>query len=311
MGANVSNHSSGPDPFVPARCASLAASFLQTLELASNGKGPERAASLAGKRYRSLFLSDLHLGSRHCRADRILDFLRSNTADTLYLVGDVFHDGFALRRRWSPVYDAIFSKLADRAREGSRIVYLPGNHDQAFRQRYGVHLGGVEVVEQALHVTGDGKRLLVLHGDRFDPAALRALWLSRLGGRVDAALRSVNWAVNRAMRFFGFDEWSLMTAMTPFLNALLANSECFGRRVAECVRESGADGIVCGHSHRAAIHEDFGTLYANCGEWLDGCTAIGEEADGGLKIIRWKTAAIGPAPVDFESRARTPVMAGG
>jgi UDP-2,3-diacylglucosamine pyrophosphatase LpxH len=240
------------------------------------------------RRFRSLFLSDTHLGAKGCRADRLLDFLNWHDAEVLYLVGDIFDNRRPLTSHWAPVHDAIVQNLMTKIREGVQIVYVPGNHDEVFRRHYGMYFDCIEVAERALHTAADGKRYLVVHGDCFDAVAKRLRWLSRIGGYIDDIVLGMDGVLNRVRRLCGLADWPLMEKFLSCVNRVITRGELFGHRLAALAREHGAEGIVCGHFHRAALHEDFGVVYANCGDWIESCTAIAEDADGSLQVIDWR-----------------------
>jgi len=253
------------------------------------------------RRFRSLFLSDTHLGAKGCRADRLFDFLTWHDAEVIYLVGDIFHSLRPRRSNWSPVHDAIVQNLMNKAHAGRRIVYIPGNHDEVFRSHYGVYLDRIEVVEQALHTTADGKRYLVVHGDCFDIFVRHAPWLSSIGGHLGGALRSCGWLLNRVGRASGLADWSLSEAVLSGVNRVVTRGRRFEQRLTAEARERGATGVICGHFHSATIHEEFGVIYANCGDWIESCTAIAEEADGRLQVITWRDPQTSPRSQEFLS----------
>jgi UDP-2,3-diacylglucosamine pyrophosphatase LpxH len=258
------------------------------------------------RRFRTLFLSDVHLGARGCQAERLLDFLRVHDADTIYLVGDIV-DGWALKSSWYwPQYhNDVVQKLLRKARKGARLVYIPGNHDEFLRDYYGTHFGGIEVTETAIHVGVDGKRYLVIHGDLFDVVIKHAKWLALLGDKAYDAAIVVNTAFNRIRRLFGLTYWSLSQwAKLKVKNAVNFIGEFETTLAAEAQRH-GADGVICGHIHHAAIHNDFGVCYINCGDWVESCTAIAEHDDGRFEVICWTHGADAhePAAVAAEMRA--------
>jgi UDP-2,3-diacylglucosamine pyrophosphatase LpxH len=255
------------------------------------------------RRFRSLFLSDTHLGAKGCRADRLLDFLRRHDAEVIYLVGDIFDNEQPIRSNWSPVHDAVVQNLMNKVRQGGRIVYVPGNHDEAFRRHYGVYFNCIEVVERALHTAADGKRYLVVHGDCFDVVVSHARWLARIGNHVDGAVRSLNAILNKARRLCGLADWSLMEIILSHVNRLITGGERLKHGLTALARGHAASGVICGHFHRAAIHEEFGVVYANCGDWIESCTAIAEDADGHLQIINWKNPKTAPIHHEFISEA--------
>jgi threonine dehydratase len=237
--------------------------------------------------FRTLFISDVHLGTKGCQADRLLDFLRHYDADTIYLVGDIV-DGWQLRSSWywPQAHNDVVQKLLRQARKGARIVYVPGNHDEFLRDYYGVHFGGVEVVEHAIHAAGDGRRYLVVHGDHFDLVVTQARWLALLGSKAYDIAIAINRIFNALRRRLGF-YWSLSQwAKLKVKNAVNYIGE-FERTLAEEARHRGADGVICGHIHHAVIHDDFGIRYVNCGDWVESCSAVVEHFDGRLEVVHW------------------------
>jgi UDP-2,3-diacylglucosamine pyrophosphatase LpxH len=249
------------------------------------------------RRFRALFISDVHLGSRGSQANRLLDFIRHHDAETIYLVGDIV-DGWALRSNWywPQEHNDVVQKLLRSARKGRRIVYLPGNHDEFLRDYFGVHFGGVEVVAQAIHVSADGRRYLVVHGDQFDLVVTQARWLALLGSRAYDLAIFVNRAFNALRRRLGFPYWSLSQwAKHKVKNAVNYIGE-FEKALSEEAHRHAADGVICGHIHHAVIHEKFGVRYVNCGDWVETCSAVGERPDGELELVIWPQATHGQGP---------------
>jgi UDP-2,3-diacylglucosamine pyrophosphatase LpxH len=245
---------------------------------------PDRPARL----FRSLFLSDFHLGARGCKADRILDFLRNNDADTIYLVGDILDTWHPLVPHWGAAHDEILRLLFRRARSGRRVIYLPGNHDDALRAHCGREAGKFEVVEQAVHETANGRRLLVLHGDCADMRLFRSHLSTRVGSRVDGGLRALDDRLKRWGRTLHPEDRSVIEMVLAGIKALMNFGDGFELRLTGMAAERGLDGVICGHSHQAALHDDHGgILYANCGDWVDSFTAIAEDAAGRLSLIGW------------------------
>ncbi len=244
----------------------------------------------AGKprRFRALFISDVHLGTKGCQAERLLDFMRHHEADTIYLVGDIV-DGWQLRSGWywPQQHNDVVQKLLRQARKGVRIVYVPGNHDEFLRNYYGTHFGGVEVVESIMHQGADGRRYLVIHGDHFDLVVTQARWLAHLGDKAYTLALALNTIFNRVRRTLGFPYWSLSKwAKLKVKNAVSYIGE-FERTLAAEARRHGADGVICGHIHHAVMHDEFGLRYVNCGDWVESCTAVAEQHDGRFQIIHW------------------------
>ncbi|MDX1712091.1 MAG: UDP-2,3-diacylglucosamine diphosphatase, partial [Rhodovibrionaceae bacterium] len=194
------------------------------------------------KRYRAIFLSDIHLGTRGCKAEFLLDFLRYNDAETIYLVGDIV-DGWRLKRSWywPQAHNDVVQKLLRKARKGARVVYVPGNHDEAFRDYTGTHFGGVEVKLDDIHVTADGKRLLVMHGDAFDGIVRYAKWLALLGDWAYTVCLTLNTYVNHARRRFGFGYWSLSSYLKNKVKNAVQFVDNYERAVAEEARRRKAD----------------------------------------------------------------------
>jgi UDP-2,3-diacylglucosamine pyrophosphatase LpxH len=242
----------------------------------------------APRNYRALFLSDLHLGARGCQAERLLDFLRHHEADTVYLVGDIV-DGWALKVNWfwPQAHNDVVQKLLRKARKGTRLIYIPGNHDEFLRNYYGTHFGGIEVVENALHEAADGRRYLVTHGDHFDLIVTQARWLAHLGDRAYDFAITANRTFNAVRRVLGFPYWSLSQWAKLKVKNAVAYIGNYEKALAADARRNNVDGIICGHIHHAAIHEDFGVRYINCGDWVESCTAIAEHHDGRMEIIHW------------------------
>jgi UDP-2,3-diacylglucosamine pyrophosphatase LpxH len=244
------------------------------------------------RRYRALFISDVHLGSRGCQAERLLDFLRFHDADTIYLVGDIV-DGWQLRSawHWPQAHDDVVQKFLRKARKGARIIYVPGNHDEFLREYYGTHFGGIEVAETAIHEGADGKRYLVIHGDHFDLVVTQARWLALVGGKAYDWAILVNRVFNAVRRRLGFPYWSLSQwAKLKVKNAVNFIGE-FEKTLGAEAHRRNSDGVICGHIHHAVIREDFGVRYLNCGDWVESCTAIVEHFDGRFEIITWDDEA--------------------
>jgi len=250
------------------------------------------------KQYRTLFLSDIHLGARGSQADKLLDFLRWHDADQIYLVGDIV-DGWALRSTWfwPQSHNDVVQKILRKARKGARIVYVPGNHDEFLREYYGTHFGGIEVAETAIHEGVDGKRYLVIHGDIFDLIVTQARWLALLGDKAyDTAIVLNRW-FNVIRRRLGFPYWSLSQwAKQKVKNAVNYIGDYEKALAAEAERH-GADGVICGHIHHAAIHDNFGLRYINCGDWVESCTAVVERMDGKFEIITWSNVDNSEVPM--------------
>jgi UDP-2,3-diacylglucosamine pyrophosphatase LpxH len=238
--------------------------------------------------YRTIWISDLHLGARAAQAARLLDFLKHHDSEQLYLVGDIF-DGWALKRRWfwNQLYNDVIQKLLRRARKGCKITYIPGNHDDFARAYDGMKLGGIAIKRQTKHTTVDGRQLLVLHGDEFDGAAASARWLAELGSVAYAFVIKLNHVFNWFRRMLGYDYWSLSAWLKHKVKDAVNHIDRFERYAAETAAREGCSGVVCGHIHRAAIRELDSITYYNTGDWVESCTALVEHFDGSMEIVTW------------------------
>lgn len=247
------------------------------------------------KSLRALFLSDIHLGTRDCQAELLIDFMRFHEAETIYLVGDIV-DGWRMRRSWfwSQAHNDVVQKLLRKARKGARLVYITGNHDEFLRDYLGTHFGGVEVMDRTVHETADGRRLLVIHGDQFDVVVRHARWLAYFGDwAYDFALWTNTW-VNRFRRAVGLPYWSLSAWAKLKVKNAVNFIGAFEEALTSEARRSGVDGVVCGHIHHAAIRDMNGLTYVNTGDWVESCTAVAEHHDGHIEIIHW-THVVGDA----------------
>lgn len=240
------------------------------------------------KAYRTIWISDLHLGARASQARRMLDFLKHHDSEQLYLVGDIF-DGWALKRRWlwTQDYNDVIQKLLRRARKGCKITYIPGNHDSFARTYDGMKLGGITIKRQTKHTTVDGRLLLVLHGDEFDGAAASARWLAELGSVAYAFVIRVNHVFNRVRRILGYDYWSLSAWLKHKVKDAVNHIDRFEQYAGETAAQAGCSGVVCGHIHRAAIRELENVTYYNTGDWVESCTALVEHFDGSMELVTW------------------------
>ena len=259
--------------------------------------------------FRSIFISDFHLGTKTCRAHDLLDFLKHHDAQFIYLVGDVF-DGWQLKKNWfwSQLHNDVVQKLLRKARKGSIIKYLPGNHDAFARQFCGHHFGGIEIVDETIHLTADGRTLLVLHGDKFDGVVTHGKWLASLGSTAyDFAIR-LNYVFNRVRRRLGYPYWSLSAWLKHKVKDAFTFIKAFEDTLAGEARKYQADGVVCGHIHRAAIHECGDITYYNTGDWVESCTALVEHYDGRMELITWLGDEMQQAPRDPASFDASPMF---
>ena len=248
------------------------------------------AAEFGPRRFRSLFISDVHLGTKGSQAEALLEFLREHDADTIYLVGDIV-DGWRLRQGWywPQSHNDVVQKLLRKARKGARVVYVPGNHDEFLRDFYGTHFGGIEVCETAEHVAADGKRYLVIHGDVFDVVVRHAKWLALLSDWAYVTALTLSTYVNIIRRKLGFTYWSLSAWAKLKVKNAVNFIGSFEETLASEAEKRGVDGVICGHIHHAAQRQIGNCLYLNTGDWVESCTALVEHEDGRMEIIDWAT----------------------
>ncbi|WP_341677852.1 UDP-2,3-diacylglucosamine diphosphatase [Niveibacterium sp. SC-1] len=248
-------------------------------------------------RVRTVFLSDIHLGTRACQADRLLDFLREHPADRLYLVGDII-DFWSMSRsiHWSAAQNTVVQKILRRARHGEEVIFIPGNHDEALRDYVGTVFGEIRVESEWVHETADGRRLLLVHGDEFDQVTRYHKWVAVLGDMAYNLLVRINVWLSWGRRKLGVSGyWSLAGYAKRKVKKALEFIFEFEQSVIHAARSRGLDGVVCGHIHWAALREIEGLLYVNCGDWVDSCTAIVEHMDGRLELVQWLGKVSTPA----------------
>jgi UDP-2,3-diacylglucosamine pyrophosphatase LpxH len=253
--------------------------------------------------HRTLWLSDVHLGSRECRVRLLLDFLAKTRCDTLYLVGDII-DLRRLRRSffWPRTHTDVLRRILEMSRQGTRVIYVPGNHDEDFRALAGAKLGPIEIEQQLVHTTADGKRFLVLHGDEFDCVLQCGNWaavVGHLGYRLLLALNHLTHAVNELL---GRPYWSLAQHVKMRVGGAVRYVGRFQSACINAAREANVDGVVCGHIHKADIIEQEGLIYCNDGDWVESCTALVESRSGQLSLVQWANRATTseqsfPAPI--------------
>jgi UDP-2,3-diacylglucosamine pyrophosphatase LpxH len=240
------------------------------------------------RRFRTLFISDVHLGARGSQANLLVDFLRHNDADTIYLVGDIV-DGWALKSSWNwpQSHNDLVQKMLRKARKGAKIVYVPGNHDEFLRGYYGTHFGGIDVVENIVHTAADGKRYLVIHGDIFDLVVQNARWLAHLGDKAYDFAIQMNRLVNFFRRMLGVRYWSLSQWAKLKVKNAVNYIGAFETALAAEARRHGADGVICGHIHHAADRPIGDLRYLNTGDWVESCTGLVEHYDGRIEVLHY------------------------
>jgi len=240
------------------------------------------------RRYRTLFLSDIHLGTRGSRAGALAAFLRGVECDHLYLVGDII-DGWRLRRSWywDAYHDEVVRLILHMARASTIVTYIPGNHDETLRGWLGLEVSGVALRPSAVHETADGRRLLVIHGDEFDSVVRYARFLALLGDWAYTVALVANRHFNRVRRWLGYPYWSLSAWLKQRVKEAVKAIDRFEAALAAEALQRGLDGVVCGHIHKAELREVDGVIYANAGDWVESCTALVEHPDGRLDLVDW------------------------
>jgi UDP-2,3-diacylglucosamine pyrophosphatase LpxH len=255
---------------------------------------PSSPGSLA---VRSVWISDLHLGTPGCQADALLDFLRSVHCETLFLVGDII-DGWQLRRSWywPQAHNDVVQKVLRKARKGTHVVYVPGNHDEIGRQFAGLDFGEVAIRQDAVHTLRDGRRLWVVHGDLADGVMLHARWLAYVGDSLYDSVLWLNHHFNRVRVRLGLPYWSLSQYLKHRVKNAVSFITSFEQVLLREARRHGYDGVVCGHIHKAEIRSMDGLLYCNDGDWVESLTALVETHEGELRIVTWNQKLPGTLP---------------
>lgn len=270
---------------------------------------PEPRGFRPKRQYRTVWISDVHLGTRGCNADMLLDFLRSIRCDTLYLVGDIV-DGWRLRKGWywPDAHNEVVRRVLKLAHHGTRVILIAGNHDEMLRPYAGFSFGGVEVALEAIHETADGRRLLVTHGDSFDGVVLYARWLAFLGDQAYGLLLRLNIVFNAVRKRFKLPYWSLSAYLKKRVKNAVQFVGAFEDAVAHAARDLGVDGVVCGHIHCAEIRQIGTITYYNDGDWVESCTALVEHADGAMALIDWTREQHPPATSEPSAESSQPTQ---
>ena len=240
----------------------------------------------------SIFISDVHLGFPGCSADYLCEFLDQTRSENLFLVGDII-DFWYLRKRkyWPSSHSRVVRKILRKAQEGTRVVLVPGNHDETLRQYNGMRIGPIEVHDHLVHETVDGRRLLVLHGDQFDSVVRCSPLLAVIGSGLYGALLVMNRWINAARRRFGLEYWSLAAYLKNKVKNAVQYISRFEEAVVTAARRERVDGVICGHIHRAEITRFENITYMNCGDWVESCTALVEHFDGRIELLQWRDQA--------------------
>ena len=243
------------------------------------------------KKYRTIFISDVHLGTRDCKAEQLNNFLKNNSCETLYLVGDII-DAWKIQQnkwRWKQSHSNVIRRILGHAKRGTRVVYVAGNHDEFLRPLipYGIGFGMVEIVNQIEHIGVDGKHYLVVHGDLFDGITRLAPWLGFLGDKLYDFILSINSRFNWIRHRMGFGYWSLSKYLKHRVKKAVDFMFQFELNLIGYCRKRGFDGVICGHIHHAEIKEINGMVYMNDGDWVESMTALVEHHDGRWEIVTW------------------------
>ena len=272
------------------RTAEAAAAPALPAQLAANEEHADTASPRL--KVRTAFISDLHLGTPGCQAQALLDFLKSVECDTLFLVGDII-DGWQLRRSWywPQSHNDVIQKLLRKARKGTRVIFVPGNHDEFARRYVGHNFGGVDVAEDWVHITADGRKLWVTHGDLFDGVIQCARWLAYAGDSLYELTLKLNRHFNSLRARLGLPYWSLSRYLKLKVKRAVSYVGDFEAALAREARKLGVDGVVCGHIHHAEMRMIDGVLYCNDGDWVESLTALVEHDDGRLEILDWPALA--------------------
>jgi UDP-2,3-diacylglucosamine pyrophosphatase LpxH len=239
-------------------------------------------------RFRTIFISDIHLGTSGCQAKRLLEFLKATESDKLYLIGDIV-DGWQLKRRWywHQTHNDVVQLVLKKAKKGTKVIFVPGNHDESVRQFIGLDFGGIKIRDELVHKTADGRKLLVLHGDRFDGVIACAKWLAYVGDSLYTLILKFNQYYNSWRARVGLPYWSLSQYLKLKVKNAVSYITSFEQALAAEARKKGLDGVICGHIHKPEIRDIDGILYCNDGDWVESLSALVEEASGQLRLVDW------------------------
>jgi UDP-2,3-diacylglucosamine pyrophosphatase LpxH len=257
--------------------------------------------------FRTIWISDIHLGTTGCQAKRLLEFLRVTESETLYLVGDII-DGWQLRRRWfwDQSHNNVVQTVLKKAKKGTNVIFVPGNHDESVRQFIGLDFGGIRIRDELVHVTAQGKRMLVLHGDRFDGVIACAKWLAYLGDSLYTVILKFNQIFNNWRARAGLPYWSLSQYLKLKVKNAVSYISSFENALAAEARKKGYDGVICGHIHKPEIRDIDGITYCNDGDWVESLSALVEEHSGELRLVTWQEIMMQSDRIHFHQTADFP-----
>jgi len=256
--------------------------------IGSSRRGAAVIGEAGTRRYRALFISDVHLGTRSAQTEALLEFLRLVDADVIYLVGDIV-DFWKVRRgpHWPQSHNDVLQKLLRKVRKGTRIIFIPGNHDEALRDYCGTSFGGIDIRRDDIHVSANGRRYVVMHGDEFDIVVRYARWVAFLGDRSYEFALWFNNPLNWVRRHLGLGYWSLSAYLKGRVKSAVSFIGDYELALSDVARRRNADGIICGHIHHAADRRIGPIHYLNCGDWVESCTTVYETFDGEFGVLRW------------------------
>ena len=265
----------------------LADVFREQLGAARHATAHQRMRD--GTRFRTIWISDVHLGTTGCQAARLLEFLRATESQTLYLVGDII-DGWQLKRRWywDQAHNNVVQTVLKKAKKGTEVIFVPGNHDEVVRQFIDLDFGGIRIRDEHVHVTAQGKRMLVLHGDRFDGVIACAKWLAYVGDSLYTVILKFNQVYNSWRARAGLPYWSLSQYLKLKVKNAVSYISSFEHALAAEARKKGLDGVICGHIHKPEIRDIDGITYCNDGDWVESLSALVEDLDGELRLVTWQ-----------------------
>lgn len=240
------------------------------------------------RHYRTIWISDVHLGSKGCQAKQLQSFLKSHTCDYLFLVGDIV-DFWAMKRgsKWTNEHNAVVQQIIKMSRHNTNVIYIPGNHDDAFREYVGMNVGNINLHRDYIHTTREGLKILIVHGDEFDVVTRYYKWVAILGDIGYNVLLHTNTIFNQIRKVLGLKYWSLSAFIKRNVKQAVSFIGQFEDSVTKHAKKLEVDAILCGHIHHAEIRDIDGITYLNSGDWVESLTAIVEEVDGQLKIIYW------------------------
>jgi len=255
-------------------------------------------------RFRAIWISDVHLGTTGCQAQRLLEFLRATESDILYLVGDII-DGWQLKRRWywAQAHNDVVQTVLKKAKKGTRVIFVPGNHDEAIRQFIDLDFGGIQIRDELVHTTAKGKRMLVLHGDRFDGVIACAKWLAYVGDNLYTMILKWNQWLNSLRARAGLPYWSLSQYLKLKVKNAVSYITSFENALAAEARRRGLDGVICGHIHKPEIRDIDGIRYCNDGDWVESLSALVEETSGELRLVTWQEIVMPKQSAQAEKEA--------